>query len=183
MGLFQEMGHCRIAEDLTTVLNPWSFSNVSNLLFLSQPVGTGFSYQDTAAGSHSTAFLNESQAKPDGRYGVRNPIGEGTLDTRDMAAIAAWDIFQGFLSGVESFGGMSGTPKKFNLWAESYSGHWGPTFYDYFDQQNQRILNGSVDGVLLEFGTLGLVNPVRGRCDPGRVDQSSRSTTTTESRL
>lgn len=161
-GLFQEMGPCRITENLTSVLNPWSFSNATNLLFLSQPVGVGLSYQETAVGSKSNvtgAFLNETQATPDGRYSVLKPRDELTIDTSDVAAEAGWNIFQAFLSGLERFGGKSGIPKTFNVWAESYGGHWGPAFYDYFYQQNQGILNGTVDGIPLEFGSFGLVNP------------------------
>jgi carboxypeptidase D len=167
LGLFDELGPCRITENLTTTLNPWSFSNVSNLLFLSQPVGVGFSYQDEVVGTLSNitgAVLTEADTPKDsvvplGRYGALNPTGEHTIDTTDAAAIAGWDIVQGFISGIESLGGKAKKPKTFNLWAESYGGHWGPAFLDYFYEQNERIANGTVDGHALEFGTLGLVNP------------------------
>lgn len=47
MGLFQELGPCLINEiGNGTVYNPWGWSRNSSLLFVDQPVGTGFSYID-----------------------------------------------------------------------------------------------------------------------------------------
>ena len=41
IGLFEEIGPCSVDEHLETQLRGYSWSNVSNVLFLSQPVGTG----------------------------------------------------------------------------------------------------------------------------------------------
>jgi len=43
-----ELGPCNVTENLTTQLNPYAFNEVSNMIFLSQPVGVGFSYGSKA---------------------------------------------------------------------------------------------------------------------------------------
>lgn len=42
----------------------------------------------------------------------------------------------------------------------SYGGHYGPSFYNYFYQQNEAIRNGSVPGVELQMDTLGIINGI-----------------------
>lgn len=45
IGLFQEHGPCRITNDSSTVvLNPYSWNNESNIIYIDQPVGVGFSH-------------------------------------------------------------------------------------------------------------------------------------------
>ena len=45
VGLFQENGPCIVNIDSSTVsLNPWSWNNEVNMLYIDQPVQTGFSY-------------------------------------------------------------------------------------------------------------------------------------------
>lgn len=43
IGLFEELGPCAVTKNMTTVLRDHSWTEVSNVLFLSQPVGTGMS--------------------------------------------------------------------------------------------------------------------------------------------
>ena len=49
---------------------------------------------------------------------------------------------------------------RFNLWTESYGGHYGPQFYDYFYEQNGLISSGEQSGVPLRMDTLGIINGI-----------------------
>ncbi|KAH8103295.1 alpha/beta-hydrolase [Cristinia sonorae] len=45
IGMFQENGPCQVNSDgKTTVLNPFSWNNISNVIYIDQPIGTGFSF-------------------------------------------------------------------------------------------------------------------------------------------
>lgn len=58
IGLFQEMGPCRINQDEATVSrNAYSWNEYSNMLFIDQPVGVGYSYGDTVVGTSNDAAI------------------------------------------------------------------------------------------------------------------------------
>ncbi|KAL5113397.1 hypothetical protein ACEQ8H_008720 [Pleosporales sp. CAS-2024a] len=143
IGLFQENGPCSVTQHLKTKHNPYSWNEHSNMLYLSQPIGVGFSYETTLTTS-------------DGRYGLVYP---DRTNTTKAAAIGAWHILQAFLDlspqldpNIKDF--------TFNLWTESYGGHYGPTFYKYFYEQNEAIKRGTVKGVPLRMDTLGIINGI-----------------------
>ena len=76
-----------------------------------------------------------------------------------MAAAATWEILQAFLANLPTLDSTV-TNLTFNLWTESYGGHYGPTFFDYFYQQNELIASGRRRGVALKMDTLGIINGV-----------------------
>ncbi|PYI06263.1 peptidase S10, serine carboxypeptidase [Aspergillus sclerotiicarbonarius CBS 121057] len=159
IGLFEELGPCHIDSGFESYINPYSWNEVSNLLFLSQPLGVGFSYSETDAGSLNPltgVVEDESFAGAQGRY----PVVDATIiDTTDLAAHATWEVLQGFLGGLPQLGSEVKS-KEFNLWTESYGGHYGPAFFNHFYEQNAKIANGAVDGVQLNFKSLGIINGI-----------------------
>lgn len=159
IGLFQELGPCNVTEDLKSQINPYSWNEVSNMLFLSQPIGVGFSYAEIANGSlnnYTGTYENDTLGFNYGTYPLVNAT---KLDTTDLAAVAAYHALQGFYSALPQLdNGVSS--KLFNLWTESYGGHYGPAFYNYFYEQNEMIANGSAQGVHLEFNSLGIGNGI-----------------------
>ncbi|KAG9644997.1 peptidase S10, serine carboxypeptidase, partial [Aureobasidium melanogenum] len=160
IGLFQELGPCNVTANLTTQVNPYSWNEVSNMLFLSQPFGVGFSYQEEEKGSLNPvtgSFENATLANATGTYPVINAT---EIDTTDLAAVAAWHVLQGFLGALPQFDAEIGSNKEFNLWTESYGGHYGPSFFNYFNNQNKLISNGTIPGVKLDFNTLGIGNGI-----------------------
>lgn len=96
IGLFQEHGPCNVSESLEAIVNPFSWNIESNMLYLSQPVGVGFSYETTEVGTQldNGTFLNATQAPPEGRFSLVSP---NTTNTTEAAAIGAWHILQAFL--------------------------------------------------------------------------------------
>lgn len=154
-----ELGPCNVTENLKTQVNPYAWNEVSNLLFLSQPVGVGFSYGQELVGTinQTTGYpTNTSGEAPDGRYSV---IDEFAIDTTALAAVGTWEVLQGFLSNLPHLDPKVDI-KKFNLWTESYGGHYGPAFFDYFQSQNDLIEAGKANGTKLVMDTLGIGNGI-----------------------
>ncbi|KAF8176361.1 Alpha/Beta hydrolase protein [Mycena galopus ATCC 62051] len=126
IGLFQENGPCNVnADGKTTVLNPYSWNNVANMLYIDQPTGTGFSYGTDTVGSTYTA------------------------------APQVWQAIQVLFESPE-FSAYSS--REFILATESYGGHYGPEFSEYFDIQNNLIASGKLSGVQIHLGALMINN-------------------------
>lgn len=135
------------------------------MLYLSQPLGVGFSYSTEVLGwldgYSGNIYPADSDSLPmeDPTFGKWPLINASATDTTALAAPAAYHTIQALFGALPQFGSKIQS-KSFNLWTESYGGHYGPLFYDYFEEQNQAVLNGSVGGYLLDFDTLGVGNGI-----------------------
>lgn len=124
IGLFQENGPCHFVNGASTPsLNANSFNQFANMLYVDQPIGTGFSYGDDEVTSTVTA------------------------------APYVWTLIQAFYTQFPQY-----ENRNFGIFTESYGGHYGPEFADYFESQNAQISSGPVKGEQIKLIALGINN-------------------------
>jgi carboxypeptidase C (cathepsin A) len=183
MGLLEENGPCFVAEDSkTTYLNPWSWNNEVNMLYIDQPTQVGFSYdvptnctvQPIAEGGEpdnelegSREYVTTPTDFNDGLPEVNLTHGVGTFSsqnatqTENSTRVAAHSLWHFAQTWFFEFPHYKPADNRVSLWAESYGGHYGPGFFSVFEQQNEKIANGSSPekhAHYLHLDTLGIVN-------------------------
>lgn len=62
VGLFQELGPATISPDQTIVHNPYSWNNNASVIFVDQPVNTGFSYTNSNSSDSTLAASDDLYA-------------------------------------------------------------------------------------------------------------------------
>ncbi|KAF2036710.1 alpha/beta-hydrolase [Setomelanomma holmii] len=187
IGLFQEMGPCELIQlpngTYTTQPRIWGWDRSSNLLFIDQPTQTGFSYDERVNASIDLGkdypFMLDSRealeelptSTPSWRY-LNGTFSSGrwsnTQDTTSIAARACWHFLQGWLSAFPLYNpgirpnATTVEPAGVNLFAESYGGIYGPTFADFFENQNDRRGAGFLPRETLEvrLDSVGIVNGI-----------------------
>ncbi|KAH7176734.1 Alpha/Beta hydrolase protein [Dactylonectria macrodidyma] len=173
MGLLDENGPCFVeADSKSTRLNPWSWNNEVNMLYLDQPTQVGFSYDiptnctvrlsSDGAGFTTTPTnfdetpLHLNLTTRAGTFGSQKI--DQTANTTAQAAHVLWHFAQTWFT---EFPHYKPNDDKISVWAESYGGHYGPGFVQFFQQQNEKITNGTIDdddAHYLHLDTLGIVN-------------------------
>ncbi|KAG9560368.1 putative carboxypeptidase 2, partial [Aureobasidium melanogenum] len=122
IGLFQELGPCRVESDGTVVNNPHSWSESSNMIFIDQPAQVGFSYSIPVPGytdpnSGSIITLPNATcpeyADSCGTYSYPNE----TLTANSTSGVAPnfWKGLQGFMGAFPQY-----SRHEFNFATESY---------------------------------------------------------------
>lgn len=177
VGLLEELGPCFVSPDSKgTYLNPWSWNNEVNMLFIDQPNQVGFSYDVSMNGTlvpldppegeidfYQPIIRNFTDGVPKANLThypgtFSSQKASGTQGTTQSAAHALWHFAQTWFF---EFPHHKPEDNKISLWAESYGGHYGPGFFRFFQRQNDRIRDGSSreEGAhYLHLDTLGIVN-------------------------
>ncbi|KAH6615635.1 carboxypeptidase C [Chaetomium sp. MPI-SDFR-AT-0129] len=179
MGLLEENGPCFVgADSQSTYLNPWSWNNEVNMLYIDQPVQTGFSYDvptnvtvQLSEDNPSTPIITPTDFGGDAVPATNYTFQIGTVgsqkwsqttNTTELSAHALWHFLQTWLADFPHY---SSADDRISLWAESYGGHYGPGIFRFFQAQNKKLATGN--GRLkerypgarrLHLDTLGLIN-------------------------
>ncbi|KXJ86595.1 Alpha/Beta hydrolase protein [Microdochium bolleyi] len=147
IGLFEELGPCRIDPDGNVLDNPYSWTNASNVLFIDQPNFTGFSY-----GRPVPAYTNDAgdivplpnatcpDSAPPGTCGTYSAADfNSTANSTQAAAPAFWKTLQGFMGAFPQY-----SQHGYHFASESYGGHYGPVFNAYIEEQNDLQIPGAL---------------------------------------
>ncbi|PYH42005.1 putative carboxypeptidase S1 [Aspergillus saccharolyticus JOP 1030-1] len=166
IGLLQENGPCVVNKDSnSTQLNPWSWNNYANMLYIDQPVHTGFSY-DVAVNGTFNALTEEwdTSGLENGIPEQNNTLWVGTFPSMNNqstvngtvnAARALWVFAQTWFSEFPEY---QPHDDRVSIWTESYGGRYGPAFTAFFQDQNNKIANRTLSGHAIHLDTLGIIN-------------------------
>lgn len=127
-GAVSENGPCTINRDSqSTTLNPWSWNNKVNMLYVDQPVHVGFSYDEVVPGildlftntvtleTGNVTLPAESNATAfKGLFPTQDP--GNAANTSANAAKVLWEFSQVFL---QEFPEHNSTNEKFSIWGNS----------------------------------------------------------------
>lgn len=146
IGLFQELGPCGIDINGSVYNNPYAWNRKTNLIFVDEPTTVGFSYGvpkpgyiDAASGDFITL---PNTTCPDYAVGTCATYSEMrpalTANSTAAAAPNMWKTLQGFMGAFPQYSRGS-----FHFTTESYGGHYGPVFNEYFEEQNAKNIPGA----------------------------------------
>ncbi|TID26523.1 Carboxypeptidase S1 A [Venturia nashicola] len=171
IGLFQENGPCTVNGDSnSTTLNPWSWNREVNMLYIDQPVQTGFSYDTLVNGTLDLLdptvkivdFKQEKMPEQNNTFIIGtfpSNKADATANGTANGARALWHFAQAFF---QEFPDYKPNDDRISIWTESYGGRYGPEYTAFFQQQNQRIANGSLttkgETAQIHLDTLGIIN-------------------------
>lgn len=147
IGLFQELGPCGVDSNGNVYNNPFSWSNVSNMLFIDQPTQVGFSYSIPVPAYLDPSTQNVITLPNNTCPGYAQGLGCGTYSypnvtltasSTDSAAPNFWATLQGFMGAFPQY-----SRETYHFATESYGGHYGPVFNEYIELQNAKNISGA----------------------------------------
>lgn len=153
VGLFSENGPCYIDGNYNVQFNPYSWNNVSNMIYIDQPTQVGFSYSIPVPGytnADGYIVVLPDETCPDyaqgscGTYSYANF--SLTADSTPSAAPNVWRTLQGFMGAFPQY-----ARNGIHFSTESYGGHYGPVFAEYWETQNAANIPNSMEIDLLSL--------------------------------
>ena len=162
-GAFTENGPCNVAKDSqTTRSNDYAWTKYANMLYIDQPVQTGFSYDiltngtlDLVSGNITPDFSTQGALNKTGTFSSQKLT--STANTTANAARHLWNFAQVWLQDFNVYKNKSDNDRV-SLWTESYGGRYGPGFAAYFHQQNKRLNSRRDSFKSINLDTLGVIN-------------------------
>lgn len=167
VGLFSDNGPCGVDHSGNLYYNPYSWSNVSNMIYIDQPTQTGLSYSEPVNGyidADSGYLVSVSGNKcPKSANSDCGTFSNGNLSETANSTIAAapnvWRALQGFMGAFPRY-----SRNSIHLSTESYGGHYGPVFAEYFEtqnavvQQNIKNMNNAANATTINLQSLSVGN-------------------------
>ncbi|KAH9218507.1 carboxypeptidase [Leptodontidium sp. 2 PMI_412] len=169
MSLFRENGPCRVNSDSnSTSNNRFSWNEHSDILYIDQPVQTGFSYDFAEPGvldaddnlvldrNSREAPVGLASGSRRGFFSSHNP--RNTANSTQAVARSTWFFLQVWM---QKFGKRESSNNRINFWTSSYGGHFVPKLIQYTLAQNARHSQGKLDQeqfIPLTIGILGMTN-------------------------
>jgi len=154
----------------STTLNPWSWNEKVNMLYIDQPITTGFSYTSLMNGIvdfldptraikpvEDTAAFKQTNLTTVGAT-VSMPDPSLAVSTTMQAARTMWHFAQVWF---QEFPEYKTTNKDVGIWTVSYGGYFAPAISAHFQRQNEHIANKTLDddkAKPIRIGTVGIQN-------------------------
>ncbi|KAK5074898.1 hypothetical protein LTR64_001103 [Lithohypha guttulata] len=147
IGLFQELGPCGVNIEGNVYDNPYSWSNVSNMVFIDQPTTTGFSYSIPIPGFQDSS-TNEIVALPNATcpdYADTTTCGTYNVYNTSLTANSTVAAAPNFYLTLQAFTGAFPQYSSHGVFfaTESYGGHYAPIFSRYILEQNELNTTGT----------------------------------------
>ena len=144
-----------------------------NMLYVDQPVGTGYSYDALVKSTQDLLFIGKPKLAtgitPFEAYKGHVPAENTTFkygmfptqdynktaNTTGIAAVTMWHFSQVWFS---EFPNWKTTNKRVGFYGNSYAGYWVPASAAYMQKQNEKIKSGEISGTVIELDNIGISN-------------------------
>ncbi|KAF5021313.1 hypothetical protein F66182_6711 [Fusarium sp. NRRL 66182] len=160
---------CTINTDSnSTTLNKHSWNKHVNMLYIDQPVGTGFSYVSLLNGTFDTLTqtftpVNDGNVPKTNVTFLKATLDSGALETVPKTTMSSARTMWAFAQvWFNEFPKWQTRNDEISLWTASYGGFYGPSYISHFQDQNALIAAGKPpfeNATTLNLATLGLLEP------------------------